>query len=126
MPDDLRGGAAYRRLPGLYEWLIEQQQAAVISIDLRALDSTLTDPDEIAADRAELTAWTKANPQRSTLLEHLKRGEPAVVELSMLRRRLPANAPPWLLEGRGYVCVYVDDFVEPADGPAEQCAYRRG
>jgi hypothetical protein len=24
------------------------------------------------------------------------------------------------------VRVYADDVVEPADGPAEQCAYRRG
>jgi hypothetical protein len=46
-----------------------------------------------------------------------------VVDLLMLRGRLPADAPPWLLEGRGCVRVYVDDVVEPADGPAEQCAY---
>jgi hypothetical protein len=29
-------------------------------------------------------------------------------------------------EGREYVRVYADDVVEPADGPAEQCAYRTG
>jgi hypothetical protein len=39
---------------------------------------------------------------------------------------LPRDSPPWMREGRGYVRVYADDVVEPADGPAEQCAYRRG
>jgi hypothetical protein len=126
MAVDLRGGAAYRRITGLRESLIEEQQEAVISIDLRALDWTLTDPDEIAADRAELVACTKANPQRSVLLDKLLAGEPVIVELSALHGRLPADAPSWMTEGRGCVRVYPDDVVEPADGPAEQRAYRRG
>jgi hypothetical protein len=49
-----------------------------------------------------------------------------VVERSALRHRLPPDSPPWMREGRGYVRVYADDVVEPADGPAEQCAYRTG
>lgn len=126
MAIDLRGGAAYRRVTGLRAELIEEQQEAVISIDLRALDWTLTDPDEIAADRADMQAWTRERPQKSELLDKLMFGEPVVVELSMLRGRLPADAPPWLREGRGCVRIYPDEVVEPCDGPPDQCAYRRG
>jgi hypothetical protein len=125
MPID-HSGVGYRRITGLYAALLEQQRAAVVSIDLRALDWTLEDPAAAAVDRAALEEWTKANPQPSALLERLGAGQPAVVDLSMLHGRLPADAPPWLLEGRGCVRVYADDVVEPADGPAEQCAYRRG
>jgi hypothetical protein len=49
--------------------------------------------------------------------------EPVIVERSMLRGRLPADAPPWRREGRGCVRVYVDDVIKPADGPADQCAW---
>jgi hypothetical protein len=49
--------------------------------------------------------------------------EPVIVEWSMLRGRLPADSPPWMREGRGYVRVYGDDVVEPCDGPADQRQY---
>jgi hypothetical protein len=123
MAIDLRGGAAYRRITGLRASLIEQQQEAVITIDLRALDWTLEDPDEIAADRADLQEWTNAHPHRSALLDKLLAGEPVVIELSQLRGRLPVDAPPWLTEGRRCVRVYPDDVVEPADWPRAQRAW---
>jgi hypothetical protein len=106
--------------------LTADQQAAVVKPDLRLLNWELEDPDEIAADKAQLQEWTRANPHRSSLLTKLLAGEPVVVERSALRHRLPPDSPPWMREGRGYVRVYADDVVEPADGPAEQCAYRRG
>jgi hypothetical protein len=42
------------------------------------------DPDEIAADKAQLQEWTRANPHRSSLLTKLLAGEPVVVERSAL------------------------------------------
>jgi hypothetical protein len=117
-------GVGYRRIAGLYDWLIEQQQAAVVRPDLRALDWSLEDPDAIAADKARLAAEGRANPKRSALLDKLMLGEPAVVAWSALRGRLPADAPEWLPDPRITPCVreYVDDLVEPADGPPDQCS----
>jgi hypothetical protein len=62
-------------------------------------------------------------PRRSTLLDKLTIGAPVVIERTMLRGRLPADSPPWMREGRGYVRVYGDDVVEPCDGPADQRQY---
>ena len=94
----------------------------MVNPDLRLLDRGLTDPEEMAADRAALEAEAKAHPRRSTLLNKLMLGSPVVVELSMLHGRLPADAPPWMREGRGCVRVYADDVIEPADAPADQCS----
>lgn len=124
MPID-HAGVGYRRLPGTYVWLIEQQQAAVIKPDLRLWDWSLEDPGAIAVDRAAVTAEAKAHPQRSALLDKLLVGEPVVIGLSDLHGRLPADRPEWLSDPRITPCVrvYPDDLVEPADGPADQCAW---
>ena len=63
MPID-HAGVGYRRLPGTYVWLIEQQQAAVIKPDLRLWD---------------WSAEAKAHPQRSARLDKLLVGEPVVI-----------------------------------------------
>jgi hypothetical protein len=122
MPID-NTGAGYRRLAGLYERLIADQQAAVVRPDLRLLNLTLEDPDAIRADRAAVTAEAKAHPKRSALLDKLLVGDPVIIERTDLHGRLSADGPTWLLEGRGYLRVYADDLVEPADGPADQRQY---
>ncbi|MGO9102119.1 MAG: hypothetical protein ACLP9Y_22765 [Mycobacterium sp.] len=124
MPID-HSSVGYRRLPGLYNSLIEQQQAAVVKIDLRVLDWSLTDPEEIAADRAAITAEAKAHPQRSTLLDKLLDSESVIVGWSMLHSRLPADRPEWLSDPRITACVRVccDESIESAAGPADQCGW---
>jgi len=72
-------------LAGLRAALIADQQAAVVEPDLRLLNWELEDPYEIAADKAQLQEWTRANPHRSSLLTKLLAGEPVVVERSALR-----------------------------------------
>ena len=122
--DNSDRGAGYRRIAGLRAVLTAEQEAAVIKVDLRLLPWGEDLPaGEFDRRRAELEADAPANPRRSTLLATLRAGEPVAVELSMLHGRLPADAPPWLTEGRGYCRVYADDIVEPADGPADQRAY---
>jgi hypothetical protein len=121
--DNTHRGAGYRRVTGLRAQLTADQQSAVIKVDLRLLNMDLSDPEEIAADKAELQAEARAHPRRSTLLDRLLAGSPVVVELTALRGRLPADSPPWMHEGQGHVRVYADDVVEPADGPADQCAW---
>jgi hypothetical protein len=124
MAVDLRGSAAYRRIAGLYAALLADQQAAVVKPDLRLVNWDLNDADEVAADRAAIEAEAKANPRRSTLLDKLTIGSPVIVECTMLRGRLPADAPPWMREGHACVRVYGDDVVEPCDdGPADQRQY---
>ncbi|MDT5356880.1 MAG: hypothetical protein QOJ56_5412 [Mycobacterium sp.] len=98
----------------------------MVSIDLRLMNLDLIDPEEIAADRGALEAEARVNLQPSELLERLEAGQPVVVELSMLPGRLPPDAPPWLLEGRGCIRAYSDDVVEPADAEPNKCAYHRG
>ncbi len=122
MPID-HAGVGYRRLPGTYAWLIEQQQAAVIKPDLRLWDWSLEAPDAIAADRAAVEAEARAHPHRSTLLDKLLVGEPVIVGRTDLIGRLPPDGPPWLIDGCGHVRVYADDLIEPCDGPADQRAY---
>jgi hypothetical protein len=116
-------GVGYRRIAGLYEALIAEQQAAVVKIDLRLLDWTLEDPAEAAVDRAEVKADAKAHPKRSALLDKLMIGEPVTVGWSELWGRLPEHPPEWLSDPQitPHVRVYPDDLVEPADGPADQC-----
>ncbi|MGO8767972.1 hypothetical protein [Mycobacterium sp.] len=107
--------------------MIEHQQKAIVSIDLRLLDWGLTDhPDEIAADRAALEAEARADPQQSVLLAKLLDGMPVVVEWSALH--LPADPPEWLSDPRitPHVRVRADDLVEPTDEPPDQCAYMMG
>lgn len=110
------------RLPGCYAALIAQQRAAAVSIDLRLLDWDLSDPGEVAADRAALVAETKAHPQESALLVKLLAGEPVVVSWSALH--VPADAPGWLSDPRitHYVRIRADDLVEPADHAPDQSA----
>lgn len=124
MPID-HSGVGYRRIAGLYEALIADQQAAVVRPDPRLLDTSLEDPAAIAADRAEVEADARAYPKRSALLDKLLVGEPVIVGWSMLRGRLPEHPPEWLSDPRITPCVrvYPDDLVEPADGPADQRQY---
>jgi hypothetical protein len=49
--------------------------------------------------------------------------QPVIVGRTDLIGRLPADGPPWLLDGCGHVKIYPDDLVEPCDGPADQRAY---
>ena len=72
-----------------------------------------------------MAAHARAHPERSALLDKLVLREPVIIERTDLVGQVPAGAPPWLLEGNGYVKVYPDDLVEPCDGPADQRAYQR-
>lgn len=112
------------RLPGCCPALIAQQRAAVVSIDLRLLNWDLTDPAEVAADRAVLEAEARARPQQSVLLAKLLDGMPAVVRRSMLH--LPPDPPEWLSDSRISVRVWPDDLVEPTDEPPDQHATMMG
>ena len=78
------------RIQGVYAGLILHQQRAAVSIDLRLLDWSLTDPAAKAADRAALEYETKLNPQPSKLLEKLLDGQPVMVSW----RALPHVADP--------------------------------
>ncbi len=124
MPIDA-DGAGYRRVEGLRAELISEQMAAVIKVDPRLLPWEDELPAaEFAIAKTRLAVEAAAHPRRSTLLDKLRAGEPVVVQTTMLRGRLPANAPPWISDPRMSPCVriYADDVVEPADGPPDQCA----
>jgi hypothetical protein len=113
------------RVPGFRGWLTGNQESAVIKVDQRALDWTMTDPEEIAADGAAHDDEARANPKRSALLDKLRTDQPVIVEWAMLRRRMPADGRPWFNSRRTtpYLRVDVDDRVEPADGPPDQCQW---
>jgi len=125
MPAD-RHAAGVFRVPGCYAALIDYQQKAIVSIDLRLLDWDLTDPHARAADRAALEYETRLNRQPSALLTKLLDNLPVVVDW----RALPhlADPPEWLSDPRTtpYVRVWPDDFLAPADGPPDQHAQQMG
>lgn len=115
-----RKGTGGVKVPGCYEALLEHQQKAVVSIDLRLLNWDLTCPHERAADRAALEYRTRLNPQPSALLARLLEGEPVAVYRRMLY--LPPDAPQWLVDPGTVVRVTPDDVVRPAVGLPDQAA----
>lgn len=116
------------RMPGVYAGMLAHQEAAAVSVDTRLLDLSLTDPEQMAADRAAVAATTRPT---SVLLTKLRAAVPVTVEWSMLRTTphwvpWPPDRPEWLRAPGSYVRVTPDDRLEPSDGPPDSRLHMMG
>jgi hypothetical protein len=107
------------RVPGLYQYLLEQQRRRVVElvpeVDPRILF------DATPQEKEQAWAYARAHPRPSELLDKLEIGERVLVgrgdmPASFFALR-PPDAPAWCRDGDvHWIRVYIDDLIGPVEG----------